>query len=330
MKASKIRLAVQLFFAGASIYTGWRFILFVRFLEGKGGFAERPPGVEAFLPLSALISLKYWILTGVFNKVHPAALVLLLAFLTMALLFKKGFCSWVCPFGLLSEYLWKLGRWIFGKNLDLPRFIDYPLRSLKYLLAGFFLWGIFVEMGVEQLREFIYGPYNAAADIKMLLFFRDMSSTTFWVLVALVLLSVLIKNFWCRYLCPYGALLGFLSLFSPMKIKRNEKLCTNCRLCTLACSSRIQVHTLKVVRSDECHACMRCTDVCPVDGALELKAAGKKLSPALYAAGILLIFLLFTGVARILGYWHNSISLQQYKSIMKEIHLPKYSHPGSR
>jgi polyferredoxin len=52
---------------------------------------------------------------------------------------KKAFCSWLCPIGTLSESLWMLGRKLFGKNPGLPRWLDYPLRSLKYLLLFFFV-----------------------------------------------------------------------------------------------------------------------------------------------------------------------------------------------
>ena len=77
-------------------------MLFVRFLEGGGGKVTRPPGIEGFLPISSLMSLKYWILTGDFNTIHPAGLVLFIVILLMSLAVKKSFCSWMCPVGLLS------------------------------------------------------------------------------------------------------------------------------------------------------------------------------------------------------------------------------------
>ncbi len=330
-KGQKLRFLVQLFFAGASIFTGWKFILFVHSLEKGKALVSRPPGVEAFLPLSGLVGLKYWVVAGIINTIHPAAIFLLLAFLLMGLLLKRGFCSWVCPFGFLSEYLWKLGERIFGKNIRLPRGLDYPLRSIKYLILGLFLWDILFGMNMDALAAFIYGPYNRAADIKMLLFFERISSFSFWVIMSFIVLSIPIKNFWCRYLCPYGALVGFLGLFSPMKIKRNPATCIDCNLCTEACPSSIKVHLAKTVHSDECNACFRCVDACPVPDTLDMKLGRKRVSPFAYALLLLALFFLVTGVARLTGYWHNSITRKEYKYIIKHIDDPEFSHrAGSR
>ena len=70
---------------------------------------------------------------------HPAAMFLLIAFLAMAFLLRKAFCSWLCPVGTISEYLWRAGKKVFGRNFPLPRWLDLPMRGFKYLLLGF-LW----------------------------------------------------------------------------------------------------------------------------------------------------------------------------------------------
>jgi polyferredoxin len=98
------------------------------------------------LPISSLISLKYWIVGGVSNPVHPSGLIIFSMALATGLLLKRGFCSWICPFGLLTEYLNRLHRLIFRKDIKLPLWLDYPLRSLKYLLLGFFLWAIVLQI----------------------------------------------------------------------------------------------------------------------------------------------------------------------------------------
>ncbi len=94
---------VQLVFLFSIGFIGVKFYLFVSYLD-KGmmpGF-DRPAGVEAFLPISALVSLKHWLYTGTINSIHPSALVLFLIICFTAVIVKKGFCSWICPIGLLS------------------------------------------------------------------------------------------------------------------------------------------------------------------------------------------------------------------------------------
>jgi polyferredoxin len=199
------RKIVQYLFLAVTFLIGVQFSIFVGQLEkGVLPTMTRPPGIEAFLPISSLISFKYWLLTGVFNPIHPSGLIIFLVILSTAILLKRGFCSWVCPFGLLTEYLNRLHRFIFRKDIKVPRWLDYPLRSLKYLLLLFFLWAIIIQMNIRDLDHFIYSPYNMVADIKMLHFFTNISAFAFWVLAALLVFSQLLVPLSVPLRCPSG------------------------------------------------------------------------------------------------------------------------------
>jgi polyferredoxin len=332
IRASEFRIepyrkVVQFAFALLVLAIGIQFALFVRQLEhGIAPTFPRPSGVEAFLPISALISLKYWLLTGIFTDLHPAGLVLFLLILATGLFLKKGFCGWICPFGLLSEYLAKFRSLLFKRPLKYSQWWDYPLRGLKYLLLGFFLWAILIKMDVVSLEKFLGTPYNKVADIKMLYFFTRMDTLTFWVLTALVLLSVLLPYFWCRYLCPYGALLGALSWLSPLKIHRRVETCIDCAKCAKACPMSLKVDMVETVYSDECQACLKCVDSCPVKDTLYLsvtKGRGK-IPRIVYALSIVGLFLIVTTIARVTGYWRNSLDSQEYLYHIK--HIAEYGH----
>jgi polyferredoxin len=323
------RKIVQYLFLAVTLLIGVQFGIFVSQLEkGILPTMTRPPGIEAFLPISSLISFKYWLLTGVFNPIHPSGLIIFLVILSTAILLKRGFCSWVCPIGLLTEYLNRLHRFIFRKDIKVPRWLDYPLRSLKYLLLLFFLWAIIIQMNVRDLDHFIYSPYNMVADIKMLHFFTNISAFAFWVLVALLVLSILIRNFWCRYLCPYGALLGALSFVSIFKIHRNEDTCTQCHQCTRSCPVDIKVHKTTGVISDECHACLKCVAVCPEKDTLYISSAKRSgiLNPLLYAAIICLLFMGASVIGRLTGHWQTSISNYEYSFHVAHLQTPFYQH----
>jgi len=325
------RRIVQYLFLATTVFIGVQFSVFVNQLEsGILPTVSRPPGIEAFLPISSLISLKYWLLTGTFTRVHPSGLIILLIILSTAILLKRGFCSWVCPFGLLTEYLNRLHHFIFRKNIRIPRWLDYPLRSLKYLLLAFFLWEIVIKMNAFALDYFIYSPYNMAADIKMLYFFKNISAFALWILSALVIFSILIRNFWCRYLCPYGALLGALSLLSIFKIHRNNQTCTNCRQCTRACPVDIRLHKTTTVMSDECHACLKCVSVCPEKNTLYLSSLKKNgvMKPWIYVVTISLLFSGGSLLAGATGYWQTGISNNEYLFHVRNLHLPLYQHRG--
>ena len=323
------RKFIQYLFLATVVLIGIKFTMFVSQLEnGMVPTVTRPPGIEAFLPISSLISLKYWLVTGIINPVHPSGLIIFLMSLATAVFLKRGFCSWVCPFGLLTEYLNRLHRMIFRKKIKVPGLIDYPLRSLKYLLLAFFLWAIVVKMNAAALDYFIYSPYNMVADIKMLYFFTDITPLAFWVLVALVVLSILIRNFWCRYLCPYGALLGVVSFLSIIKVHRNEAICTNCQKCTGTCPVDIKVHKTTSVISDECHACLKCVAVCPEKDTLYISATRGNgiVKPLTYVVIICMLFVGGSLVGRLTGNWQTAISKHEYIFHVKNLDMPFYQH----
>lgn len=324
----KYRLYSQLLFVTICLWIGVEFYFFVQFLEkGSGDIFYRPAGVEAFLPISALMSIYYFILTGTIHPAHPAGFFILLAVLGVSLVFGKSFCSWICPIGFISETVGDFGQIIykklFKKPLYIPRFLDYILRPIKYLLLGFFVYVIFFSMTVYSLKMFLDSPYNIVADIKMYLFFANISFFALKVFVILFVLSIFIRNFWCRYLCPYGALLGIISFLSPTRIKRNESSCINCSLCAKACPSRIKVDKVKTVYSDECNMCLNCVDSCPVKDTLEVKTrfTGKRISKKYIAIGVLAIYFIIIGIGIITGKWNNTITAKEYKEHYKIINM---------
>ncbi|MGA9405898.1 MAG: 4Fe-4S binding protein [Bacteroidota bacterium] len=324
-----LRSSIQLAFALLCLWMGIEFYLFVKWglSNGTEAFVSRPPGVEGFLPISAMISLKYWLETSIVNTIHPSGLFIFLAIVLVSVVMKKSFCSWLCPVGTLSESLWLLGEKIFGKNIRLPRWLDYPLRSLKYLLLSFFIWAM-MGMDVPALESFINSPYNKMADVKMYMFFANISTFALWAIIIFMLLSIAIKNFWCRFLCPYGALLGIASWLSPFKITREASSCIDCELCTKACPSNILVHQTGRVLSDECTSCMRCVEVCPVKETLSLRTSFSKRTPSTWVFGVLVagVFIAVTGLAMLTNHWTNSISKGEYLHRFQEIELPIYQH----
>ncbi len=313
----KKRFIIQSLFVLLVIWIGIEFHFFINSLEaGAAELAFRPPGVEGFLPISALMSLFYYLLSGHIHPVHPAGLFILIAIIAVSLFAGKSFCSWLCPVGYIVEMAGEFGEKIFGKRIKPWKWLDYPLRSLKYLLLFFFASSIFA-MSAMELRAFLDSPYNIVADIKMYEFFSNISMFSFIVISVLLLLSVIIRNFWCRYLCPYGALLGIVSFLSPAKIKRNKQTCIDCALCTKVCPSSIKVDKAGIVLSDECTSCLNCVDVCPVKDALIVQEVitKKKIEKKYVYAGIVLTFVIITGAAMLFGWWNNQVHDSDYKRL---------------
>ncbi len=338
-RSQRIRLAAQLAFVALNIWIGAQFYLWVRWYErgGHGMAVSRPAGVEGWLPIAGLMNLKYLALTGRVPPIHAAAMFLLMAFLLISFVAKKAFCSWLCPVGTLSEQLWKLGRRIFGRNLRLPRSLDTGLRGLKYVLLGFFVFVIW-EMSAEALADFMMTPYGLVADVKMLNFFRTIGETGIIVLAVLAALSMLVQNFWCRYLCPYGALMGLVSLLSPIEIRRDTEACIDCGKCAKACPAALPVDRLVQIRSVECSACMACVAACPVEHGLQfalpprraaepgLRWARRVAGPGAVAAILAGIFLGTVFYARATGHWRTNLPQAVYMRLVP--HANEVTHPG--
>ena len=324
---STIRNGIQFAVLVLTIFVGTKFYFFVKQLENGAEITiSRPPSVEGFLPIGSLMGWKLWFQTGIWDPLHPAGMVILGFAILTSFFWRKSFCSWFCPVGTISEWAWKLGRKIFGRNFSLPKWLDIPLRSLKYIVMILFVWAV-ISVPASGILAYFDKPYMKAVDIKMLYFFTKMSAFAGIVLLILVVFSVFIKNFWCRYLCPYGALMGIFSLISPTKIERNEITCTDCGLCTKSCPSDLPVDKKLAIYSAECTGCMDCTLVCPSPETLDFKTG--KLTPkgwSVLEIGILVvgIFVFLVGLAKLSGHWHSQFPFEEMRNLLPNIEL--YDH----
>jgi polyferredoxin len=335
--SQKVRCTVQFAFLLLNVWVGVQFVLWVRYFENQGSstYFERPAGVDGWLPIAGLMNLRYFLLTHHFPAIHPSAMVLVAIFLLLSLLVKKSFCSWLCPVGTVSEYLWKLGRKLFRRSFVAPRWLDLLLRGLKYLLLAFFLY-VVLSMPVQDIADFMASPLGIVADVKMLKFFCDLGAVGIIAIAVLVALSVFIQNFWCRYLCPYGALMGIISTGSPIVIRRDTQACIDCAKCSKACPSHLPVDRLVQIRSAECTGCMECVAVCPAENALHLSLPPRRernsenpqplatafrwrrraLRPQMVAVLLAIVFFGLIGAARVTGHWQTNISRDIYVELV--------------
>jgi len=328
-----LRQWIQLGVFILTIAIGFQFFIYVHQASGNGPVTvQRPPGVEGFLPIGALMGWKLFVTTGMWDPIHPAAMVILGFAGLVSLVLRKSFCGWFCPVGAVSEWLWKFGRLVYGKNYRIHPWADYPLRVMKYLLLGFFIWIIF-SMNRQAIFAFIQSDYYKVSDVKMLFFFTRMTTLTLLVLCVLVVSSIFIRNFWCRHLCPYGALMGLLALIGPTRIERDAKRCIGCGRCAKTCPYGLPVDRKRRIVSPECSGCMDCTAACPVEKTLVLKTAWpwKKVWSA--ASLGIVILALFTGLvysARVTGYWQTSVPEQEFRMLLKNIDSPDITHPRTQ
>ena len=323
----KLRFFCQALFAIFCLSVGYQFHAFYLWATDPAGHSvvSRPPAVEAFLPIGGLVSLKRLLLGAEFDTIHPAGLTIFISALLIGFFLRKSFCGWICPIGFASNLAERAGKKI-RILFTLPPWADIPLLSLKYLLLVFFAYLILWNMDLAELTEFHNSPYNLISDAKMLHFFLQPTLLAASIMAGIVLLSFVIRNFWCRYLCPYGGLLGLLALAGPFHIKRNPGICIECGKCDRICPASITITNRNRVRNAECIGCMECVEACPVSDCLNLALPGKKKThPALLPFLAIGLFFFCFILAKVSGHWHTQVPVETFQHYYKMI--DEIGHP---
>ena len=188
----------------------------------------------------------------------------------LTVVFGPVFCGCVCPMGSIQEWLAGIGRKLFKRryNTMIPYSIDKWLRYLRYVVLGLVL---FVTARSGQLIFADYDPYFALFNF----WTGEVAVSAFIILGAVLVLSLFVERPFCKYACPYGAVLGIFNLIRIFKIRRNPATCIDCKACDKACPMNIKVSTSGKVLNHQCISCMKCTSEqrCPVVNTVELTAA---------------------------------------------------------
>lgn len=280
---------------------------------------NRPNIVDAFLPIAGGIELRGIIEHGYWDVHHPAAAVMLAVVLLTGLLCKRAFCGWLCPIGMLCEKIYQLRIKLITKTFQPPQWLDCLLRSIKYLLLCA-LFYIVIAMPSSMVMHYLQGNYHKVADVKMAMFFVSPSAVTLFSIGLIFVISAWKKQGFCRYLCPYGAILGLISFLSPLKIRRNKQHCLlengfSCDKCSQACPADIKVHQCTTVVTDECQACLRCVAACPNKKALGLTFKnGRRMCHKELTILLVILFFVLPLIAYLLGFWESQTptQLKQY------------------
>lgn len=314
-----LRILIQYCFLAFMLWLGLRFYQFVHYFRSGGTSAPvpRPDGIEGFLPISGLLGVAGWLKGLGINPIHPAAVVIFVTVVVVSLMLRRSFCSWICPVATISECAWKAGFKGFRRNFRLPQWQDVAGRSIKYLLLAFFIGPIMVTMPPQALHAFINADDHRLADVHLMDFFLHISPFALGVILVLVAASVLLHNPFCRYLCPYGALLGLTALLSPVRVTRDSDRCVSCGACNQVCPAHIDVMHQKSVNSPECIGCWRCVSHCRVENALSMRAVGRFVIPGIVFA--LLVVLFFWGgtlVGKLTGHWHTALDAAEYGRLL--------------
>ena len=172
-------------------------------------------------------------------------------------------CGFLCPFGLLQDLLAKVPL----PKVKVPRWLDRPLRYLKYVILILLvvlavLWAeptfckYLCPAGLLEAGLPLTSLNPQYAALRGPLFYVKLA-----IAVAIVLLSLLVYRPFCKYLCPLGAFYGLFNGVGFYRLRIEEAKCVRCGKCQKACPMDVDI--VKTPNSPECIRCGKCVDTCP-------------------------------------------------------------------
>ena len=195
-RSQQVRRAVQFAFLLLNAAIGVQFILWVRYFEsgGTARYFERPAGVDGWLPIAGLMNLRYFLVTAADStdsSIGDGSAVRVSAGKRAG---EEGVLLVAVPGGDGLRVSVEAGAQGVQAEPGVPKWLDVPLRGLKYLLLAFFVYIVFT-MSAMALGDFLASPFGIVADVKMLNFFRYMGTVGMMVVLVLVALSVVVAEF---------------------------------------------------------------------------------------------------------------------------------------
>lgn len=274
---------------------------------GLAGPTNQAPSVDSLSPFGGLETLWTWVRTGeTLNHLHPSDLVLLAASLLLVVALGSAFCGWICPFGTIQEWLYRLRARLFPWKVTVPEKLDRLLRYGRYVVLGLVLFATY------SLGEFIFGdycPWKAVWQIGS----TELAMGGGIVLGLVVVGGLLVERAWCRYACPLGAVLGLAGRLTPLKLKRAESACKACGLCSRQCPMDLGVAHVDEVKDTTCMRCLECVETCPKDEALGVKIGSRPVRGWVYGTLAVVIFSVVILLAIATGNWQATASAEPPK-----------------
>ncbi len=246
-----------------------------------GRYSSTPPNL--FLYADPLAALAAWASAGVI----PAASVGALAMLALTLVFGRFFCGWICPLGTLQQAIgWLARRKAPAKERIMSNRYRLAHRTKYYVLAiltvGALAAAVFRTAGLpdSSTARVLTGSLQTGWLDPLCLSHRAFHLAlvplvggeprqfvqALWMgglVLAILALCLWLPRWFCRHLCPLGALYGLFGRWALFRAGKTQSQCTDCRRCERDCEGACEPSTR--LRPAECLVCLNCLHVCPDD-----------------------------------------------------------------
>jgi len=174
-------------------------------------------------------------------------------------IYPRIFCGWICPLGTLFDFLGNIGQKLHINSKRIPHWLNEKMRIFSYGVLLFIVLATIVKGSL--VCQIACPAFWICAVWKTYI-----PIATAIILLLWLALSLRVKRGFCRYICPYGALLGTFAPISHYAVVRNLEVCNNCNLCNLSCPMGIDITQELVVKSAHCIGCGDCIKSCQRNG----------------------------------------------------------------
>lgn len=282
----KARILTQIFFFG---------LFFILLLKTRFPGEDYISNVEGFFHWNPLLALTTTIASRVFFIAFlPAVITLVFTFFL-----GRVACGWICPLGSIHQFF----SFVFKKTkLHRPKKLRDNHTAWKYYIFVFILVsavftldlvGIFdpfsllyrsIIVGVLPILSYGFSAFIglfyqlnlAGIGDPLIQFFENLDINAVFlqgffigvIFIGVVLLNMVRERFWCRYICPLGAMLGLVSRWNIFDLKIDKDRCIDCRLCTIQCQTQANPFPNEDWKSSECVYCFTCSAICPTNAIL--------------------------------------------------------------
>ncbi|MBW7573217.1 4Fe-4S binding protein [Caproiciproducens faecalis] len=208
-------------------------------------------------------------------------LIEVIAIIPITILLGRFFCGWMCAFGSFSDFIYRISQRVFKKKFKLSEQADAWMKIIKYIVLAILV----VDVWTLEITAFrtaspwdVFGMLVTVGKVPDFPYVLTNLTVGFAAFIAIIVASALIERFFCRYLCPLGAIFSLVSKLRVAKIKKPSNQCGACRMCTNSCAMGIPLYKMDVVSSGECINCMKCITSCP-RGNADFAIAKKDIRP---------------------------------------------------
>ena len=257
--------------------------------------------VNWFLQLDPLVAIGTILTTHTLYRALSWALVVV----SLTIVFGRFFCSWVCPFGSLHHFVGFLShrKKKIAEKIQLNKYrkaqcIKYFVLIVFLSMAAFPSIAATLQTGLLDPIALITRSFNlvlvpiadrAGSVISASPRFYERAWLIFAIFLTAVLLNLAIPRFYCRFICPLGALFAILSRFAIWRIGKNQTECIDCKLCEKSCEGGCE--PAGNIKISECVLCFNCLDDCKeniISYQRQPSLAGEETAPDISRRGFML------------------------------------------